>query len=88
MLKDKTIKVIDTEAIEVNSFITFAPTFVDDDGKRKARYKVNGIVSYVSEDYITVTMYDGERKRIDASKLLDGKYIILGMMSDATGTEA
>jgi hypothetical protein len=88
MFAEKKVLIFDKEKIEIGEFITMIRMVYDDNGVlEEDNYLINGIITYVEEDYISYMNAYGNKYRIDVTDVWRGPdvvyrhapYKILGM---------
>jgi len=78
MLKDKTIKVFDTDEIAVGDIITYCFRNWGDEGDKEDGRVDNGIVQHVSENEIRVLIGSQKFTQITIKNLENDEYRIIG----------
>lgn len=77
MLKDKTIKVFDTNDIQEGDIITFCFTQYDDEGEREDGRLLNGLIKDVDELKIKVVFHTGDIIILELEDILEDEVRIL-----------
>ena len=87
MLKDKVVKVFDTDEFKVGTIVTYTYTEYDDEGEKvELPYSTNGLVRSCNETDLILTNSSGGKVTINISDITGGYAVIKGMAKDVAKT--